>query len=123
MKKFKNHLGEKIKRLRSYRGMTQEELATGIGKTRSLISFLERTGSINKYTLSEIARVLNTTPSELEKIETAITQPVLIESEDSLYAKNQGYQNTIERQQTEIEFLKQTISHQQNLLNSIVNSK
>ena len=123
MNKSKNHLGEKIKRLRSYRGMTQEALAIGIGKTRSLISFLERTGSINKYTLSEIARVLNTTPSELEKIETAITQPVLIESEDSLYAKNQGYQNTIERQQAEIEFLKQTISHQQNLLNRIVNSK
>lgn len=121
MKKIKNHLGEKIKRLRSYRGMTQEELAKGIGKTRSLISFLERTGNINKYTLSEIARVLNTTPSDLEKIETAITQPVVIESEDSLYAKNQAYQNMIERQQTEIEFLKQTISHQQNLLNRITN--
>ena len=123
MKKSKNHLGEKIKRLRSYRGMTQEELAKGIGKTRSLISFLERTGNINKYTLSEISRVLNTTPSELEKIETSITQPILVESEESLHAKNQVYQKLIERQQTEIEFLKQTISHQQNLLNRIVNSK
>lgn len=123
MKKSKNHLGEKIKRLRSYRGMTQEELAKGIGKTRSLISFLERTGNINKYTLSEIARVLNTTPTDLEKIETGLMQPVIVESEDSLTAKNQVFQNVITRQQNEIEFLKQTISHQQNLLNRIINNK
>jgi transcriptional regulator with XRE-family HTH domain len=123
VKKFRHHLGEKIKRLRSYRGMTQEELAKGIGKTRSLISFLERTGNINKYTLSEIARVLNTTPTDLEKIETGVMQPVFVESEDSLHAKNKLFQNLIERQQNEIEFLKQTISHQQNLLYRITNSK
>jgi transcriptional regulator with XRE-family HTH domain len=46
--------------------MTQEELAETLGKTRSLVSFLERTGKVNKYTLQEIAGILKTTPDELE---------------------------------------------------------
>lgn len=39
------HIGESLKRSRSYRGMTQAALAESIGKTRSLISFFERTGN------------------------------------------------------------------------------
>ena len=38
--------------------MSQEDLAKAIGKTRSLISHLETSGNINKYTLQEIATAL-----------------------------------------------------------------
>jgi transcriptional regulator with XRE-family HTH domain len=123
VKKLKNHLGEKIKRLRSFRGMTQEDLAKGIGKTRSLISFFERTGSINKYTLAEISRVLNITADELEEMEIESIEPVLHDRNDAIYTRSDLYQKMIERQQAEIEFLKQTISHQQHLLNQLSKSK
>ena len=49
--------------------MTQEQLAEAIGKTRSLVSYFERTGVINKYTFKEIAEVLHITTEELEKLE------------------------------------------------------
>jgi transcriptional regulator with XRE-family HTH domain len=45
MKKTKDHIGQKIKRIRAFKGMNQEELARAIGKTRSLISHFERTGN------------------------------------------------------------------------------
>ena len=123
MKKHKNHLGEKIKRLRSFWGMTQEDLAKSIGKTRSLISFFERTGNINKYTLAEISRVLNISPEEVEQMEIVSIEPVLHEGNDEFYTRSDLYQKMIERQQTEIEFLKKTISHQQHLLNHLSKSK
>jgi len=66
MNSKKEHLGHKIKRLRAFRGMTQEELASKLGKTRSLVSFFERTGSVNKYTLSEICSILETSPEVLQ---------------------------------------------------------
>lgn len=123
VKKFKNHLGEKIKRIRSFRGMTQEDLARSIGKTRSLISFFERTGNINKYTLAEISKALNILPEELEQMELESIEPILNDRNDAIYTRSDLYQKMIERQQAEIEFLKQTISHQQHLLNQLSKSK
>ncbi len=58
MKFKKEHLGEKLKKIRVLHGMSQEDLAKAIGKTRSLISHLETSGNINKYTLQEIAAAL-----------------------------------------------------------------
>ena len=43
-------MAKKIKRIRSYKGITQQQLADVIGKTRASI-FFERIGQINKYTL------------------------------------------------------------------------
>jgi len=60
------HTGEKVKRLRSFKGLKQEDLAQAIGKTRSMISFLERTGNINKYTLQEVANALDVPVSIFE---------------------------------------------------------
>ena len=47
------HLGKKIKKIRAFNGMTQEELALAINKTRSMVSHIERTGEANYYTLKE----------------------------------------------------------------------
>ncbi|MBP7931574.1 MAG: helix-turn-helix transcriptional regulator [Chitinophagaceae bacterium] len=118
MKKSKEHLGQKIKRLRAYRGLTQEDLARSLGKTRSLVSFFERTGNINKYTLQEISNLLNTTPEELENDHIQLTP-----------AEKQGHTSTgpeeklITQLQQEIVFLKETIHQQWLLLKELSKSK
>jgi transcriptional regulator with XRE-family HTH domain len=118
VKKPKEHLGQKIKRLRAYRGLTQEDLAKSLGKTRSLVSFFERTGNINKYTLQEISNLLNTTPEELENDHIQISP-----------AEPQGHKATgpeeklISQLQQEIVFLKETIHQQWLLLKELSKSK
>ena len=66
MKFKKEHLGEKLKKIRVLHGMSQEDLAKAIGKTRSLISHLETSGNINKYTLQEIAAALEIDTATIE---------------------------------------------------------
>ena len=41
MKKSNEHIGDKIKRFRGFRGMTQEQLADKIGAKKSFISRIE----------------------------------------------------------------------------------
>ena len=118
MKKLKEHLGQKIKRLRAYRGMTQEDLAKSLGKTRSLVSFFERTGNINKYTLQEVSTLLNTTPEELEN---NIPHSSGTEHTNSKHAGTDD--QLISQLQKEIVFLKETISEQWQLLKELSKSK
>ena len=119
MKKPKEHLGQKIKRLRAYRGLTQEDLARSLGKTRSLVSFFERTGNINKYTLQEISQLLNTTPEELEN------DTIHVSPATSTARQNFGgpQEKLISQLQEEISFLKETINHQWQLLKDLSKSK
>jgi transcriptional regulator with XRE-family HTH domain len=51
-------IGKKIKVLRAQKGISQQELADAINKTRTLISHIEVTSKVNYFTLSEIAQVL-----------------------------------------------------------------
>jgi transcriptional regulator with XRE-family HTH domain len=112
----KEHIGKKIKRLRSFRGMTQDDMAIALGKTRSLVSFLERTGKVNKYTLQEIANVLKIS---VEEIESGLTEVKELE-QPSISKLDQ----TINEQlQKEIQFLKETINHQWTLLHELAKSK
>ena|SRR5438477_3589343 len=60
------HIGKKIKTLRGLRGLTQDDLAEKINKTRAMISFIEQTGKVNHYTLKTILKVLNVTEHDLE---------------------------------------------------------
>lgn len=117
MNKSKEHIGQKIKRLRAFRGLTQEELAEAIGKTRSLVSFLERTGNVNRFTLQEIAAILKTSTDALE------TGGNMEEIEPESYSPNQQYQALIDQLQSEISFLKETIQHQWHLLKELSKSK
>jgi transcriptional regulator with XRE-family HTH domain len=118
VKKSKEHLGQKIKRLRAYRGLTQEDLARSLGKTRSLVSFFERTGNINKYTLQEISTLLNTTPEELENDKVHMSPA---EHSDKTYAGPE--EKLISQLQQEIVFLKETIHQQLQLLKELSKSK
>ena len=111
-------MGQKIKRLRAYRGLTQEDLARSLGKTRSLVSFFERTGNINKYTLQEISQLLNTTPEELENDTIHVTPAA---PTTHIFAGPQ--EKLISQLQEEISFLKETVNHQWQLLKELSKSK
>lgn len=52
------HLGNHIKFLRTLKGITQQELAEAIHKTRPLISSIEQTGNVNELTLRKICDIL-----------------------------------------------------------------
>lgn len=60
-------IGEKIKRARNIKGMTQEELGNIIGVQKSAIAKYEsgRVVNIKRSTLQKIASALNIRPSEL----------------------------------------------------------
>jgi transcriptional regulator with XRE-family HTH domain len=115
LKKSSEHIGDKIKRFRGFRGMTQGQLALAIGKTRSLVSYFERTGIINKYTFKEIAEVLHTTTEELENLEDEVLK--LKETASEVKQNNENFiEKLLEQQKSEINFLKQTITQQWELI-------
>ena len=122
VKNKNNHLGQKIKRLRAFKGMTQEELANALGKTRSLVSYFERTGNINTYTLQEITTILGANPEEinLDDNSTPNEDPV---SQTNGNGHPGVVQKLLDQQYAEILFLKETINFQWQLLNELSKSK
>jgi len=121
VKKKKIHLGDKIKRIRSFKGYTQFDLAKGIGKTRTLISHFERTGNINKYTLAEIADFLCVSIDNIENLGEEI---LLSSNSDSSKDEHVMWlQHLVEEQKKEISFLKKTIAQQLDLLQKLSNKK
>ena len=119
MKKQKDHIGIKIKRIRAYKGMNQEDLAKAIGKTRSLISHFERTGNVNKYTLIEIANALDIEVEELEAGIVKSSKNGMEESEKEIVVKTDRLKEIIEKQKQEIKSLKNTVNNQWKLLHEL----
>lgn len=82
----KSHIGKKIRIIRRLKGLTQEELAQKINKTRALVAHIERTGKISFYTLSSIAEVLNISPDTIK----IFNEKNIIASEQTpLYGKSE----------------------------------
>lgn len=127
MKKSKEHIGTKVKRVRAYKGMTQEDLAKAIGKTRSLVSHFERSGSINKYTLKEIADALGMDVATLESDGNTIPDFYLGDKEVKINPLDKkgktDNQQEIKRLKEEIAFLKDTIDHQWKLIHELSGKK
>jgi hypothetical protein len=123
VKKKKIHLGDKIKRMRSFKGYTQHDLAKGIGKTRTLISYLERTGNINKYTMIEIADFLKVSMEEIESIGEHSNEYFINSTATDNYETLSWLRNLVEEQKEEINFLKKTISQQMDLLKKLSGNK
>lgn len=117
MKKLGNsHIGNRIKKIRSFNGLTQEELAKAINKTRSMVSHIERTGEINYYTLKDIANVLNL-PVEHFQDSTELIEKHLIAQEPYVhYGANDKDNLLLEQLQNEINYLKSVIENQWKLL-------
>ncbi|MEQ1552805.1 MAG: helix-turn-helix transcriptional regulator [Ferruginibacter sp.] len=69
------HIGKAIKNLRQLAELSQQQVASAIGKTKGLICQIEKTGKINYYTLAKIADVLKTTPQKIEQYEQSLATP------------------------------------------------
>lgn len=82
------HLGLKIKIARIAKGLTQEDLAVQVNKTRPLISHIEQTGKVNIYTLHKICEVLGTTPEDLQADTGSGTSSVAKNLEHTTYEVN-----------------------------------
>lgn len=61
------HLGLYIKRLRKEAELSQDELARKIGKSKSLIAFIEQSGQVRDKTLRELSEALKV-PFEMLKV-------------------------------------------------------
>ena len=120
-KSIPEHLGKKIKKVRAFNGMTQEDLALAINKTRSMVSHIERTGEANYHTLKEIAKVLNL---PLEKLQDNEDANELILNKISTSQKNTiTDQDLIQQLKQEIKFLKETIVQQRKLILELAKKK
>ena len=102
--------------------MTQEDLAAALGKTRSLVSYFERTGNINSYTLQEITLILGSNPEEIELLENDENHNG--HSDHKTNGSNNGaLQKLLDQQKAEILFLRETINYQRQLLNELSKGK
>jgi len=61
------HIGRKIERVRKLRGLTQEDVGTGLGITKQAVSKLEQSESIEEERLEQIATVLGVTLEGLKR--------------------------------------------------------
>jgi transcriptional regulator with XRE-family HTH domain len=61
------HIGKKIERVRKLRGMTQEEVATGLGISKQAFSKIEQSESIEEDRLAQVAEILGVNLEGLKK--------------------------------------------------------
>lgn len=120
IKPYIQHTGKSIKRWRGFKGMTQQDLADAIGKTRSLVSHFERTGQINKYTLKEVADAMGLKVEELENIDEAGLRNAKEEAQS--YTKTSNEELVVQLN-NEIKYLRETIDRQWKLINDLSKSK
>lgn len=104
------HLGIKIKVARMSKGLTQQELADKIHKTRPLISHIEQTGKVNYTTLTQISKVLGMSIDEMENMVNEPNQGYI--SNSTL----EQYLQIIEQLKKENEMLKELVNSQKELL-------
>ena len=115
------HTGIKIKRLRALMGLTQDELAAKINKTRALVSHIEQTGKVNAYTLNVILKVLSVSADEFEKFDADNSKKLYkIKEEDSAVAI---LKERLESYQKENKALKEIIQSQKKTISILEKKK
>ena len=116
------HIGKKIKMLRALKGLTQNELAGKINKTRALVSHIEQTGKVNNYTLTAILKALNITLDDFEKFdnkEAVKAKSYNIDESDELNILKER----IESYQKENKALKELIISQKKIISILEKNK
>ncbi len=103
------HPGLRIKVARVAKGLTQEELAEKIGRTRSLISGIEKTGKVNHYTLVAICNVLDLDPDDLSDIS-------LQDPEDAPHSELATLRSENKLLRQEIQALKELVASQRSVI-------
>ena len=78
------HLGKQIKIARITKGITQQDLADKINKTRPLISSSEQTGRVNIYTLKQICQVLD---MDFKKVSNSTQIDILVNKDEDRIEK------------------------------------
>lgn len=102
------HIGKYIQNLREDIGLNQEELAAKIGKSKSLISYIETNGKVNDSTLKVLAKALNVSFESLKIYPYVNVDPKSDENE-RLKKENQDLQR-------EIKLLNKVIEGQEKLI-------
>lgn len=107
------HIGERIKKIRTLKGLSQQQLADTINKTRALVSHIENTGKVNHHTLKVLAKVFEMTIEEIEDFELNENQNAVIKNltQEILEFKKE---NT---------YLKELVEHQKKIISLLENKK
>jgi transcriptional regulator with XRE-family HTH domain len=100
------HIGQKIKLIRKLQGLTQDELADKINKTRPLISTIERTGQGHPYTINAICSALKIKPAQLE----AFAEKDI---RDYILGKTEPNKKEVEALNREVELLRELLEAKQ----------
>ncbi len=113
-------VGKKIKMLRALKGLTQDELAIKINKTRALVSHIEQTGKVNSHTLAAILKILGISSDEFEKFD---AQQSLKPYKNSENAQTDVLKEKIEHYKKENKALKELILSQKKLITILEGKK
>ena len=111
------HLGEKIKKVRQLRSLTQETLGRKINLTRSAISFIEQNGKVNHQTLLNILKALNISEEDLINFDhRAILLRETLTNSDKYKTENDTLKAKIESLTKEINTMRVLIKSQMKLI-------
>jgi len=106
-------IGKKIKILRAEKGISQQELADLINKTRTLISHIEVTSKVNFFTLTEIANALDVSVSYFT--DESVYENIAKESKEE-YA---NLSDKIKKLERENELLNEIIHNQKEIITQL----
>jgi transcriptional regulator with XRE-family HTH domain len=101
------HKGTQIKIARITMGLSQQQLADRIHKTRSLVSSIEQTGQVNIHTLEKIGEVLN---MDIEALKFTLS-----DNSSAVYGKKTPKAEQLE---LEVTFLKKELQTLQELVDT-----
>src|SRR5436190_1808819 len=116
------HLGEKIKKVRQLRSLTQDGLGRKINLTRSAISFIEQSGKVNHQTLQNICKVLGISEDDLRNFD---HKSVLMREPNSNDYKSEveALKNKIDAMNLQIANLKELIKSKNKLISLLERNK
>ena len=112
------HLGIQIKLARIAKGITQQELADKIYRSRPLVSHIEQTGLVNDKTLKEIRKVLQMPPivNPTDRVEESM---IIYGNAEKLKQEIDSLKKEIEQRKKEVRLLQQLCDTQKDLIEKL----
>ncbi len=117
------HAGKKIKLLRNFQGMSQEELATKIRRTRGLVSYIETTGKVNHETLALILDVFKLNRDEFNAFEQSQSVPAQIKEYNRRSDEVKALQEQVKYYRNENATLHQLVESKQMIIEMLQQQK
>jgi len=113
------HIGLQIKLARIAKGLTQQELAERIFKTRPLVSHIEQKGEVNEKTLADIRKILDMPESNNLLNEDGVAYGTNSTHQKFLQQEVEHLLREIELLRSENEVLRQLAAAQKQLLEKL----